>query len=127
MSTVQIQFPNAAQRPAPGPETRVLRCLIERCIPYDIKITNSSIENSKDTSSRPSPTGAKSFSTHLKNAMDTRNITHWIDQAQPILIAVGLKGLRAIVGYFGVETTSFVTLGGAGFPVATRPVKVYPV
>jgi small conductance mechanosensitive channel len=161
--------------------------------------------------------------------MDTNKITSWFDQAQPILLAFGLKVLGAIavfiigrwliglvcrmigaamtrqklditvqnylvsfisvalnivlvvaiLGYFGVETTSFAalvagagvaigaawngllgnfaagiflqilrpychtdhdwqvyfdtnktiadTLGAAGFPVATRPVKVYPV
>jgi small-conductance mechanosensitive channel len=125
--------------------------------------------------------------------MDIEKITSWIDQAQPILVAFGLKALGAIavfvVGrwpisvatsllgagmsrhkldptvqrdiaksptvdveilefnafgpklavrpychtdhywqvYFDTNKAIADTLGAAGFPVATRPVKIYPV
>jgi small conductance mechanosensitive channel len=44
-----------------------------------------------------SSTGATSLLTRLENVMDTGNVSHWIDQAQPILIAFGLKAVGAIV------------------------------
>lgn len=108
--------------------------------------------------------------------MDTAQVGSWMEQAQPILVAFGLKVIGAIHKaiallkesvakvantmkspavdveilefnefgpkfavrpychtdhywqvYFDTNMAIADTLGAAGFPVATRPVKVYPV